>query len=522
MGNRNLARNYLLATARSMVKTGYVYRMTKTCWEYLVENPEDLFAFGEIGTIFLKTGLLSDANRCFDHLLLHDNNNLVALSGKAAIALAWGNGRESRKLYEKAEESFPNNPIIRSNALVQLEYDPDVSSKDRFAKALDWGNWILGGQLPNRPKFYDRKGSLRVGYISPDFCQHTVGLMVREVITSHTLNNFEIFTYHNGQVKDWVTDTFKQKTNYRNCYGLDDQQLRNLILEDGIDILVDLAGHTAGSRLSVFATRPAPVQISWLGYFASTGLPTIDAFLLDQASTVAETQEFFCERVALLRTRFCYSPIPQVPDLKNFPCLDNGYLTFGSFNNTAKLNASVIQLWAKLLKCHKNSRLILKWNTFLDAELKAYFLQSFSAAGISDHRIELRGPSPHIEVLKAYSEIDIALDPFPFNGGQTTCDALLMGTPIITLAQDRPVSRQGASILQETGLSDLIADDERTYLEVPQFLQNRIKTGLLSRTDIRQRFLSSAICDPRAFALDLERVFSLLYREIRLSTQANC
>jgi len=251
------------------------------------------------------------------------------------------------------------------------------------------------------------------------------------------------FVYSAGTVKDWVTESVGLACTLREVSAMDDAALAELIRKDHIDVLIDLSGHTAGSRLTVFARRPAPVLVSWLGYFATTGLPYIDAVLLDEWHAPAGMEKYFVEPIIRLPLgRFCYQPVPFAPDIAPLPCLKNGYITFGSFNNTAKLNAGVFDLWARVLASVPDSRLVLKWRTFNDDEFKRSTRDAFVQRGISPDRVELRGPSFHVGLLKEYGDIDISLDPFPFTGGLTSCEALWMGVPVVTWPRSRVVSRQ--------------------------------------------------------------------------------
>jgi len=230
----------------------------------------------------------------------------------------------------------------------------------------------------------------------------------------------------------------------------------------------------------VFAHRPAPVLVSWLGYFATTGLPYIDAVLLDEWHAPAGMEKYFVEPIIRLPLgRFCYQPVPFAPDIAPLPCLKNGYITFGSFNNTAKLNAGVFDLWARVLASVPDSRLVLKWRTFNDDEFKRSTRDAFVQRGISPDRVELRGPSFHFDLLKEYGDIDISLDPFPFTGGLTSCEALWMGVPVVTWPQSRVVSRQTHAFLSAIGLPELSAKDARDYIRIATELakdRERLKT----------------------------------------------
>ncbi|WP_407702956.1 O-linked N-acetylglucosamine transferase, SPINDLY family protein [Thiorhodovibrio frisius] len=279
---------------------------------------------------------------------------------------------------------------------------------------------------------------------------------------------------------------------------------------------MDLSGHTAGSRLSVFAHRPAPVQLSWLGYFATTGLTTLDAVLLDPWHAPEGTEAQFVEPILRLPAgRWCYQPVPWAPkELSPPPAERNGWITFGSFNNTAKLNDGVYDLWARILAVVPDSRLILKWRTFNDAALRQRVTQAFVARGIAAERIELRGPSFHADLLKEYAELDIALDPFPFTGGLTSCEALWMGVPVITWPQARVVSRQTHAVLHQIGLRELSASDADSYVRLARDLAaDPVRLHEL-RQGLRARMQGSRLMDTAGFTRCLEDRLMQPYQEI--------
>ncbi|MGV8899984.1 MAG: hypothetical protein ACOH2B_12180 [Burkholderiaceae bacterium] len=241
---------------------------------------------------------------------------------------------------------LPDHPVIRRNTLVSLEYDPDVSDTERLTQAQAWGDWAIAkaGGIQQRPTLRALQGrQIRIGYVSADLCQHTVGLFVKDVLAAHDRTQVTAFAYSAGQVNDGVTTAIRTTCLFRDVSALDDAALSEQIQHDDIDVLVDLSGHTAGSHLTVFALRPAPVQVSWLGYFATTGLSVIDAVLLDDWHALLHTQSQFIEPIIRLPTgRFCYTPVPFAPaHVTPPPYLRSGYVTFGCFNNTAKLNPGV-------------------------------------------------------------------------------------------------------------------------------------------------------------------------------------
>lgn len=421
--------------------------------------------------------------------------------------------QSARACYARLQAMYPDHAVIRRNALVSLEYDPTATPEDRLAAALAWGEWVSGGREADRPDGIVVNGRpLRVGYVSADICQHTVGLLVKDVITAHNPERVTPIVYNATPVEDWITRKIARKVHVRNVQALDDTALAAQIHDDQIDVLVDLSGHTAGSRLSVFAHRPAPVQISWLGYFATTGLKTMDAVLLDRWHHTPEIAASFCEQIIDLPSRFCFQPAPFAPEVATPPVLERGHITFGSFNNTAKLNDTVLSIWATLLHACPESRLVLKWQTLEQPDLCKRILQIFINSGIDPDRIELRGTSFHADLLKEYADIDIALDPFPFCGGLTTCEALWMGVPVVTLPQDRAVSRQSTSILNLIGHPEWVANSPEDYCRIATSLAQNPAELASIRQQLRGAMAASALMDVTKFVQQLEQTLIDAYQ----------
>lgn len=491
----------------------------RVCQQILHTNPDDPEPLLGVGALLMGFGYLTPAHQCFERVCGITPNDPRSAVNLANHARERGEHAESRRLYNALLEQLPDEPVIRRNALVSLEYDPQVSDAERLDKAKVWGDWALAkaGGLRPRPSIRSLEGRpLRMGYVSADFCQHTVGLFVKDVLAAHNSAQVTVFAYSAGQVNDWVTAAIRDACNFRDVSALDDHALAQQIRQDQIDVLVDLSGHTAGSRLTVFAHRPAPVQISWLGYFATTGLPVMDAVLLDEWHAPQGTEAQFVEPIIRLHGgRFCYTPIPFAPaEVAPPPSMAKGVITFGSFNNTAKLNVGVFEAWAQILRAVPNARLVLKWRTFQDPALCQSVQKAFAQRGIAPERIELRGASFHADVLKEYAAIDIALDPFPFTGGLTSCEALWMGVPVITWPQSRVVSRQSFAFLSAIGLPELSAQDAEDYVRIAvELAGNQNRLGAL-RSEMRARMRSSALMDVTGFTRQLEQCMIGLYRHI--------
>ena len=393
------------------------------------------------------------------------------------------------------------------------------SSAMTLMQARAWGDWAMAraGGIRPRPAMQplaDRP--LRIGYVSADFCQHTVGLFVKDALKAHDPSRVQVFAYSAGQVKDWVTDEIRAACTFRDVTALDDAALASQIRTDGIDVLIDLSGHTAGSRLTTFAHRPAPVMVSWLGYFATTGLPCMDAVLLDSWHAPLGTEAQFVEPILRLPAgRFCYQPVPWAPaEVAPPPVERNGHITFGCFNNTAKFNDGVFDAWARVLHAVPDARLILKWRTFNDEAFRQQVTDAFKARGIPAERIELRGPSFHADLLKEYADIDIALDPFPFTGGLTSCEALWMGVPVVTWPQTRVVSRQTHAFLHQIGLPELSAKDADDYVRIAVELANDRERLTQLQTTLRDRMRASPLMNVAGFTRQLEDTLIDLYCRI--------
>lgn len=485
----------------------------------LVRNTSDVALLLDVGALLSSYGFLTDARACYERAQAIAPTDLRAQVNLANLARDAGEHAEAHRLYTDLLRQLPDHPVIRRNALTSLEYDPEVPDAERRVQAQAWGAWAIaraGGVRP-RPAMQpliDRP--LRISYVSADLCQHTVGLFVKDVLKAHDPTRVQVFAYSAGTVKDWVTDEIRAACTLRDVSALDDAALAAQIRADGIDVLVDLSGHTAGSRLTAFAHRPATVMVSWLGYFATTGLPYLDAVLLDDWHAPLGTEAQFAEPIIRLPSgRFCYQPVPWAPTEVAAPAFErNGFITFGCFNNTAKFNAGVFDAWARVLHAVQDARLILKWRTFNDDAFRQQVTDAFVQRGIAAERIELRGPSFHADLLKEYADIDIALDPFPFTGGLTSCEALWMGVPVVTWPQSRVVSRQTHAFLHQIGLPELSASNADDYVRIAVELANDREPLAHLRATLRERMRASPLMDVTGFTRQLEDTLIDLYRRI--------
>jgi len=479
----------------------------------------------DLARSMLDYGFVSKARELLKQAQAHRtfSDALGTLTLLARAAHECGEHEEALALYETLVQTYPGQVSLQNSALTTLQYSPTVNETQCFEQAKMWGQRIMSvvgdvkapafAALANRP--------LRVGFVSADFCQHTVGLFFKDVLAAFLPEKISAITYSNSSLSDWVTSEIQNNSQWVPVHALNTQQFVQRIRDDAIDVLVDLSGHTSGSRLFVFAHRPAPVMVSWLGYFATTGLPWMDAVLLDPWHCTEKTQAQFTERIVQMPLgRFCYQPVPWAPEhVDPVPSIYNGYVTFGSFNNTAKLNEQLLDVWANVLLSVPNSRLVLKWRTFNDEVFCNKIHAAFESRGIVSERVILQEPSFHADLLKAYKDIDIALDPFPFTGGLTSCEALWMGVPVVTWPQSRVVSRQTHALLNQIGMPELqglSVDSAAQYVSVASRLALDRQRLQHLRSTLRPAMLKSPLMDVKGFARQLEDTLIGIHEQCQL------
>jgi predicted O-linked N-acetylglucosamine transferase (SPINDLY family) len=343
-----------------------------------------------------------------------------------------------------------------------------------------------------------------------------VSYFFEPVLAAHDAAAFEVFCYSDAPVADAVTQRLRaQAGQWRDIAGLSDERVAALIRADRIDLLVDLAGHTARNRLLVFARRPAPVQATWLGYPNTTGLAAIDFRVTDAVSDPpGQTEAWHTEELVRLAGPFsCYAPPAESPPVSPLPALAAGHVTFGCLNNLAKLTPPTVALWAQLLGAVAGSRLLLKASGLADAETAARLRQEFAGQGIDPARLDLRGAGQSVaRHLGVYHQVDVALDPFPYNGTTTTCEALWMGVPVVTLAGDAHVSRVGASLLTHLDLTACIAESPAAYVDRARGLAGDLARLAVLRAGLRERLRASPLCDGPGFTRQLEDAFRAMWR----------
>ncbi len=423
---------------------------------------------------------------------------------------------EAIAAYRQAVAVGPNLPNVHSNLVLALHYHPNCDDR---AISEELRRWNRQHAEPLREHIHphsndrDPNRRLRIGYLSPDFRNHVVGQNLLPVIQHHDRAEFEIICYANVPTPDEMTRQFQQSADdWRDIAGVSDEDVAEQIRRDQIDILVDLALHTDGNRLLVFARKPAPVQVSYLGYCGSTGLNAMDYRLsdpfLDPAST--EVDSYSEITVRLPRTYWCYQPgSTPIPEVRSSPAKGNGWVTFGCQNNYCKISSAAWNVWTTILQAQPKSRLLIYCPRGSHRNLAHKTLVD---RGIDPDRL-IFSESRGAEYFQRYCEIDIALDPFPFGGGTTTCDALFMGVPVVTLSGITAVGRGGRSILSNVGLPELVAHTQDQYVRIALELANNLDRLETLRRGMRDRMLSSPLMDEAGFARELDMAYRGMWRK---------
>jgi predicted O-linked N-acetylglucosamine transferase (SPINDLY family) len=343
-----------------------------------------------------------------------------------------------------------------------------------------------------------------------------VAFFIEPLLAAHNRDRVEITCYANLLQPDPMTQRLRGIADrWRNVWGLDDNKLTQLVRSDGIDILVDLAGHTNGNRLRAFGRKPAPVQVAWLGYPNTTGLREMDYRLTDEwADPPGANDELYTETLVRLPHGFlCYKPLEDCPDVAPLPAVRNGHVTFGCFNNSAKISSPVLDAWSEILNTVPESHFLLKSRQLHGPGLHQRFREEFARRGIAPERIEMLGSvNSTLDHLALYGRVDIALDTFPYNGTTTTCEALWMGVPVVVLAGDRHAGRVGVSLLHGIGMDELIAASPDEYRQLAIDLAGDRDRLAAYRAMLRSRMQNAPVMDATGFARDIEEAFRDMWR----------
>lgn len=546
----SLEPNYVEALAnlgQALSETGQFEQSIDALRRAVAIAPNWADGFICLGNAYQGCGQLNEARQAVERALMLDPQNADACVNLAAIyqqrrevdpaidlchrALALrpqlpqalnnlGRSLLDAGLIDEAVASYRESEAIApartagSNLLFALHLHPDSDPNSLRAAHARW-NWTYAAALAppilSFPNDRNADRTLRIGFVSPDFHNHPVGRFILPLLEHHDRTQFEAICYSDSHQRDDTSRRLRACADgWRDAAPLSDDRLAQLVRIDRIDILVDLALHTEGNRLLVFARKPAPIQATYLAYCSSSGLTTMDYRLTDPyLDPPGPDEPVYCERLIRIKSYWCYSPPPESSPVGPPPALRNGFIIFGCLNSFQKVNGSLLQLWSHILQKIPNSRLMLH---SYEGSHRSRVLDLFAAERINPERITFVGPQPTPNYFQQYNAIDIALDTFPYTGGTTTCDALWMGVPVVTRAGNTAVSRGGVSILSNAGLPEYITCTPEQYVQAAIDLARDVEKRNQLRITLRQRMQESRLMDASSFVRDMERAFRQMWQ----------
>jgi len=481
-------------------------------------QPNYADAHYNLGLLLFENEYFPKAEACYRRALDLKPDFVEAHSNLGNVLTQLGNMDEAEACYQRAIKINPDFTDGYSNLFFAMSYT-NKNALHCLEEARQFGKIVArkAGTHFSSWQCVARPARLRVGLVSGDLRQHPVSHFLERILSNIDPARIELFAYPTHHMVDELTARIKTFfAAWKPIYNQSDEAAARMIHADGIHILIDLSGHTANNRLPVFAWKSAPVQVTWLGYFATTGVAEIDYFIADPWTLPKSEEPYFTESIwRLPETRLCFT-VPDVDvQVSPLPALHNGLVTFACFNNLAKMNDTVVTLWAKVLSAIPDSRLFLKAAQLKELSVRQNVVRRFASHSISSDRLILEGFEPRTEYLAAYHRADIALDPFPYTGGTTTAESLWMGVPVLTLAGDRLVSRQGVSLLMNAGLPEWIATDADDYVVRAVTHANDLSSLAKLRSGLRGQVLASPIFDAPRFARHFESAMESMWEKWR-------
>jgi predicted O-linked N-acetylglucosamine transferase (SPINDLY family) len=499
----------------TLTKQGKYEEAAASYQQVLRLRPESAGVHNNLGNLFVRQGKLLEAVDSFRQALRCKPDFAQAHGNLGDALRELGCLDESLAAHRIALRLVPSAAFIHSSMLLTLNYHPGY---DAPAIKEEYGRWNklhaepLKRLIKPHANSADPKRRLRIGYVSPDFREHVDAFFLVPLLSNHDHDQYEIFCYAGVQRPDAMTERLRRYADtWRSTVGLSDQQIADLVRSDQIDVLVDLEMHAANNRLLMFARKPAPVQVAWLGYPGTTGLPAIDYRLTDPyLDPPGLFEAFYTEKsIRLPETFWCYDPLTDEPPVNALPALETGIVTFGCLNNLCKVNEGCLALWAKVLEKVPRSRLLLRAPPGPRRDWAAATLKNHR---IAEDRVELVDALPRLQYLATYNRIDLGLDPLPYNGHTTSLDAFWMGVPTLTLLGNRVVGRAGYSQLCNLGLAELSAQTPEQYVELAGSWAGDLSRLQKLRGSLRERMQRSPLMDGKRFARHMEEAYRAMWR----------
>ena len=472
-------------------------------------NPGDYNAHANLGIIYCSRNNYKDGYIHLYKSLQINSNYVLGLYNLACFLMRQGKYKKAQEYFQRALAIQPNN-ITYQNFLFCLCFDDSAFPHKYLELAKETESYYIKKrsfiykEWPNASLSNTKQ--IKIGFVSGDLRNHPVGFFLENIIYAFNKDTMKLFAYSNSNQETDLTYRIKPFfSQWLMVSRFTDKELAEKIHSDGIDILIDLSGYTAHNRLDMFAYKPAPIQISWLGYFASTGLNFIDYFIADPISVPIDKQSYFSEKVYYLpNTRLCFTPPnDDIATPNSLPLIRNKYITFGCFQNLSKINDTILPLWREILKATQG-KLLIKSPQLDDPLIKLEFLEYLESFNILDEQIILQGHSSREDYFNSYHSVDFMLDTFPYPGGTTTCEALWMGVPTLTLTGNTLLERQGHSMLHNAGLGDWVCKTPEDYVQKAINFSKQTDYLANLRKNLRQQSIQSPLMDAKRFAHDLE------------------
>ncbi|EHD22011.1 hypothetical protein BrE312_2631 [Brenneria sp. EniD312] len=456
-------------------------------------------------TVLQKLKKYEPAEEIFQELIKEDPGNWLYWSNMGMIKQDLGYFDEMDAVYQKGETTTKNNPTPFFNRIVGAHYHPERTAEQILALCKSWQPIFKPAEKVRRAIAENKAANkrLRIGMISDGFRSHPVGNMITIGLAHIPESQIELYAYSTNYSEDHITQKIQGIcAQWKVIAETPHDALAQIIREDKIDILFDLCGYNANSRMLTIQLSPAPIQIKWVGgLISSTGLETMDYLLSDHVETPPGVDVLYTEKLIRLPDDYiCYEPPHYLPPISGLPATSKGYITFGCFNNASKINDILLAQWAIILHAVPNSRLFLKSFNYKNQSLSERIYATLEKHGIVRERVRIEGSSPHKELLASYNDVDIALDPWPYSGGLTTCEAMAMGVPVVTLPGPTFAGRHSASHLVNAGMPELLANDWEQYINITVGIANDLNSLSVIRQHLRDILLSSPVCDGKRFA----------------------
>jgi protein O-GlcNAc transferase len=494
-----------IALGRAQMNLSRVPRALESFKTALELEPDNVDALSNLGVCYYELEQLEEAKEKFQAALQRNPAVAAIWNNMGAIQIEQGDADASVEAYEEAIRRDPSYSQAYCNRLMNEQYRPSVSPEKLLELSRGWDERYSPKPTPVlAPRPRNAGEPIRIGFVSPDLCRAPVGYFVCGLLRNLDRREFTTLVYSTTPRLDDLTADIKRHVSlWRDVRAFSDDRLLMSIRADGVDVLFDLAGHTKGNRLRIFARRGAPVQVTWGGYVGTTGISAMDYILADRFQIPETDERFYTERVLRMPNDYvCYEPPPYSPVVGPLPAERNGYVTFGGFHNVGKAGALSVATWARVLHGVADSRLVLAYKKLNDPVVAARLRRRFADAGIPDERVIIEGSTPHWQLLNRYNDIDIGLDSRPYSGGLTTLEAMWMGVPVVTVPGRTFAGRHSLTHLTNAGLADLVADDEDGYVRIAAELAADRKRLAELRRGLRPRLIDSPLMDPRRFARD--------------------